>query len=116
RLAAEVPGEISTAVCDVAEERQVQAVFAGLGEVDVLVNNAGIAEGAPLKSTTLESWERQLRVNATGPFLCTREVIDQMKRRGSGRIVTVASIAGLEGAPYTGAYAASKHAAVGLMR
>jgi NAD(P)-dependent dehydrogenase (short-subunit alcohol dehydrogenase family) len=102
--------------CDVADEAAVAAAFAPLGEVDVLVNNAGVAETAPLARTTLASWEHHFAVNATGPFLCTRAVIDGMRRRGRGAIVTVASTAGRAGTPYTAAYAASKHAAVGLMR
>jgi NAD(P)-dependent dehydrogenase (short-subunit alcohol dehydrogenase family) len=103
-------------VCDVTDEEAVAAAFAQAGEVDVLVNNAGIAESAPLARTTLESWQRHLAVNATGPFLCTRAVIGPMRARGRGAIVTVASTAGRSGTPYTAAYAASKHAAVGLMR
>ena len=103
-------------VCDVAEEDSVAAAFGQAGAVDVLVNNAGLAESAPLAGTTLESWERHLAVNATGAFLCTRAVIGAMRERGSGAIVTVASTAGRAGTPYTAAYAASKHAAVGLMR
>jgi NAD(P)-dependent dehydrogenase (short-subunit alcohol dehydrogenase family) len=100
---------------DVTDEAAVQAFFDGLG-VDVLVNNAGIAAGAPLARTTLEDWRAHLDVNATGAFLCTRAVLGGMIERGDGRIVTVASVAGLYGARYTAAYAASKHAAVGLMR
>jgi NAD(P)-dependent dehydrogenase (short-subunit alcohol dehydrogenase family) len=84
--------------------------------VDVLINNAGVAYGAPLARTTLADWQAHLDVNATGAFLCTRAVVGGMIERGDGRIVTVASIAGLTGARYTAAYAASKHAAVGLMR
>ena len=101
---------------DVTDEGQVAAFFERLGRVDVLVNNAGIASGAPLARTTLDDWRAHLDVNATGAFLCTRAVIGGMIERGDGRIVTVASVAGLTGAPYTAAYAASKHAAVGLMR
>jgi NAD(P)-dependent dehydrogenase (short-subunit alcohol dehydrogenase family) len=101
---------------DVTDEEQVTAFFERLGRVDVLVNNAGIASGAPLARTTLEDWRAHLDVNATGAFLCTRAVIGGMIERGDGRIVTVASTAGLAGARYTAAYAASKHAAVGLMR
>jgi NAD(P)-dependent dehydrogenase (short-subunit alcohol dehydrogenase family) len=101
---------------DVANEDQVAAFFEGLGRVDVLVNNAGIAAGAPLARTTLEDWSAHFDVNATGAFLCTRAVVGGMIERGDGRIVTVASVAGLYGARYTAAYAASKHAAVGLMR
>jgi NAD(P)-dependent dehydrogenase (short-subunit alcohol dehydrogenase family) len=80
------------------------------------VNNAGTAASAPLHRTSLESWERHHAVNATGPFLCIRAVIDDMRRRGDGAIVTVASTAARVGAPYTAAYAASKHAALGITR
>ena len=101
---------------DVTDEAQVTAFFERLGRVDVLVNNAGVASGAPLARTTLDDWRAHFDVNATGAFLCTRAVIGGMIERGDGRIVTVASTAGLAGARYTAAYAASKHAAVGLMR
>ena len=100
---------------DVTDEAAVEAFFDALG-VDVLVNNAGIASGAPLARTTFEDWRAHLDVNATGAFLCTRAVVGGMIERGDGRIVTVASVAGLYGARYTAAYAASKHAAIGLMR
>jgi len=100
---------------DVADEAAVEAYFDGL-EVDVLVNNAGIGSGAPLARTTLEDWRAHMDVNATGAFLCTRAVVGGMIARGDGRIVTVASVAGLAGSRYTSAYTASKHAAVGLMR
>jgi NAD(P)-dependent dehydrogenase (short-subunit alcohol dehydrogenase family) len=101
---------------EVTDEAEVQAFFEGLGRVDVLVNNAGIGWGASLARTTLEDWRKHLDVNATGAFLCTRAVVGGMIERGDGRIVTVASVAGLVGARYTAAYSASKHAAVGLMR
>jgi len=101
---------------DVTDEGQVTAFFERLDRVDVLVVNAGIASGAPLARTTLDDWRAHLDVNATGAFLCTRAVVGGMIERGDGRIVTIASVAGLTGAPYTAAYAASKHAAVGLMR
>ena len=101
---------------DVTEEEQVTAFFERLGRVDVLVNNAGVAVGAPLARTTLDDWRAHLDVNATGAFLCTRTVLGGMIERGDGRIVTVASVAGLVGARYTAAYSASKHAAIGLMR
>jgi NAD(P)-dependent dehydrogenase (short-subunit alcohol dehydrogenase family) len=84
--------------------------------VDVLVNNAGIASSGSVALTTLRDWREHLEVNATGAFLCTRAVLGGMIERGDGRIVTVASVAGLVGARYTAAYTASKHAAVGLMR
>jgi NAD(P)-dependent dehydrogenase (short-subunit alcohol dehydrogenase family) len=102
--------------CDVTDEAAVAAFFEPLGPVDVLVNNAGVSASAPLPRTTMEDWRGQLDVNATGAFLCTRAVLPAMLERDRGRIVTVASIAGVAGARYTAAYSASKHAAVGLMR
>jgi NAD(P)-dependent dehydrogenase (short-subunit alcohol dehydrogenase family) len=107
---------VGRATCDVTDEEQVNQLFQTVGNVDVLVNNAGLAEGAPLARTTLDAWRRHLEVNATGAFLCTRAVLGGMIERGDGRIVTVASTAGLRGARYTAAYTAAKHAAVGLMR
>ena len=102
--------------CDVSSEAAVTRAFGAIGDVDVLVNNAGISDSAPLGRTSLESWRAQMEVNATGPFLCTRAVIDGMRSRGGGSIITVASVAGRVGAKYTAAYTASKHAAIGLMR
>ena len=101
---------------DVTDEGAVREFFERLGRVDVLVNNAGIGTGASLARTTLDDWRAHLEVNASGPFLCTRAVVRGMIERGDGRIVTVASVAGLVGARYTAAYSASKHAAIGLMR
>lgn len=116
-LRAELGPELEVHRCDVSDEDAVRAAFAALGGTpDVLVNNAGIARSSALGRTTLADWDEHLRINATGPFLCTREVLDGMRERGSGAIVTVASTVGRVGSPYTAAYAASKHAAVGLMR
>jgi NAD(P)-dependent dehydrogenase (short-subunit alcohol dehydrogenase family) len=107
---------VETCECDVTDEASVVDVFSRIGAVDVLVNNAGMGESAPLASTTLDSWQRHLDVNATGPFLCMRAVIPGMRKRGHGVVVTVASTAGRIGVPYTSAYSASKHAAIGLTR
>jgi NAD(P)-dependent dehydrogenase (short-subunit alcohol dehydrogenase family) len=101
---------------DVTSEDEVVAAFDRIGPVDVLVNNAGVSASADVARTTLDDWRGQIDVNATGPFLCTRAVLAGMRERDRGRIVTVASTAGLHGAKYTAAYTASKHAAVGLMR
>jgi NAD(P)-dependent dehydrogenase (short-subunit alcohol dehydrogenase family) len=87
-----------------------------LGPVDVLVNNAGIAESAPFARTDLAFWERHFRVNVTGPYLMTRAVLPGMLERRWGRVINVASLAGLHGAPYVTAYTASKHALVGFTR
>ena len=83
----------------------------------MLVNNAGPGRGrARSRARRSRPGARHLDVNATGAFLCTRAVLGGMIERGDGRIVTVASTAGLRGARYTAAYTAAKHAAVGLMR
>jgi 3-hydroxybutyrate dehydrogenase len=107
-------------VLDVADPdsvtRAVASTVEALGPIDVLVNNAGIAESAPFARTPPEAWDRHLRVNATGPYLLTRAALPGMLERGWGRVVNVASLAGLHGAPYVAAYTASKHALVGLTR
>jgi NAD(P)-dependent dehydrogenase (short-subunit alcohol dehydrogenase family) len=107
-------------VCDVTERGQVEAMIAqvkrALGEPLILVNNAGIAGSAKLTDTTDEMWDGMLRVNATGAFYCTRAMLPMMLEAKWGRIVNVASIAAKVGAPYIAAYAASKHALLGLTR
>jgi NAD(P)-dependent dehydrogenase (short-subunit alcohol dehydrogenase family) len=112
----DIQGDVRVMRCDVGDETDVADVFARIGQVDILVNNAGIAGSNPIQKISVSEWEEMLRVNATGPFLCTRAAVGGMRARAWGRIVTVASVAGLAGAPYIGAYAASKHAAIGLMR
>ena len=116
RLRDETPGAIVAAPCDLVDPDAVVALMRGLDRVDVLVNNAGVSDSAPLERTSLDSWQRQMAVNATAAFLCTREVIAGMRERGRGRIVTVASTSARAGVAYAAAYAASKHAALGLMR
>ena len=118
RVAGEVGGFAVVAdVTDTAAIAEaVRAVEAGLGPVDVLVNNAGIAESAPLERTTDEVWSRTMAVNVTAPFALSRAVAPGMAKRGWGRVINVASNAGLRGYAYTSAYCASKHALVGLTR
>jgi NAD(P)-dependent dehydrogenase (short-subunit alcohol dehydrogenase family) len=94
----------------------VERTVSELGPVDVVVNNAGVAESAPLARTEPDLWERHFRVNATGPYLVTRAVLPGMLERGWGRVINVASLAGLYGSPYVTAYTASKHALVGFTR
>ncbi|HEY3064558.1 MAG TPA: SDR family NAD(P)-dependent oxidoreductase [Methylomirabilota bacterium] len=101
------PAAVAAAVSEVADT---------LGPVDVLVNNAGIAESAPFAKTDAALWERHFAVNVTGPYLVTRAVLPGMLARGWGRVINVASLAGLYGAPYVTAYTASKHALVGFTR
>jgi NAD(P)-dependent dehydrogenase (short-subunit alcohol dehydrogenase family) len=106
-------------VCDVTSESSVTALAreaSALGPVSVLVNNAGAAGSMPLGRTTLEEWNRLMAVNATGAFLCTRALLPGMLERQWGRVVNVASTAGLGGGKYLAAYSAAKHALVGLTR
>ena len=106
--------------CDVGERAQVddaaRRVAEGLGPVEILVNNAGIAVSAKFLDTDDALWERHLRVNLTGAFLVTRAVLPGMLAARWGRVINVASIAGRQGYPYVAAYAASKHGLLGLTR
>lgn len=106
--------------CDVTDPDSVAAMAARaqelLGSVDIVVNNAGIARSAPFLRVSLEQWETVHRVNATGPLLVTQAFLPGMLERGWGRIVNVASVASLIGNPYITAYAASKHALIGMAR
>jgi 3-hydroxybutyrate dehydrogenase len=106
--------------CDVAEPAEITTLAAAanemLGGVDILVNNAGFAPSAPLRSVTLEEWERVFAVNMTGTFLCTQAFLPAMIDAGWGRVINIASIAGKVGHPYIAAYAASKHAVLGFTR
>lgn len=115
-VSAHAAGQVRGVVADLTDEAAVSRVMEESGPLDVLVNNAGISDSAPLHATTLESWNAQMAINATAVFLCTRAVVAGMRERGEGRIVTVASTAGRAGAAYAAAYAASKHAAIGLTR
>jgi NAD(P)-dependent dehydrogenase (short-subunit alcohol dehydrogenase family) len=105
---------------DVTDEEQVRRAFAACreanGPIEILVNNSGIAESAPLKRTDRVMWNRIIDTNLTGTFLCTREAAPDMIAARWGRIVNVASTAGLGGAPYLTAYCASKHGVIGLTR
>ena len=105
---------------DVTDAASVGEAFAAarrqFGPVHILVNNAGQAAAAKFTDTDEALWNRIIGVNLTGTYLCTREAISDMLRAGFGRIVNIASIAGLRGAPYISAYATSKHAVIGLTR
>ncbi|MBM4366623.1 MAG: SDR family oxidoreductase [Deltaproteobacteria bacterium] len=102
--------------CDVGEPASVEAAFMAAGPVDVLVNNAGVARSSPVLKTDVRVWDEHLKVNLTGAFLCSLKVLPGMASRGNGRIINVASVAGLKGYPYLAAYCASKHGLVGLTR
>lgn len=101
---------------DVTDAAAVAETFARLPAADILVNNAGAAESAPFGKTGLDLLERMLAVNLKGAFLCTHAVLPAMLQAKRGRIVNIASTAGLIGYPYVTAYVAAKHALVGLTR
>jgi NAD(P)-dependent dehydrogenase (short-subunit alcohol dehydrogenase family) len=106
--------------CDVGDAASVDRLAARaverLGRIDILVNNAGVALAAAVHKTSLEDWNRLFTVNATGAFLCLKAFLPGMIESRWGRVVNVASIAGLTADRYIAAYAASKHALVGLTR
>ena len=98
--------------CDVAEPSQIAALFAAIddrfGRLDILVNNAGIGAARLLVDTTLEEWERTLRINLTGAFLCSQHAARRMMRQHYGRVVNIVSLSGQKGGVGRAAYGASK--------
>lgn len=112
--------EVAAVRCDVSDEGAVEDAFGEarrrFGPPHVLVNNAGQAESARFLDTTRATWDRLLAVNLTGTYLCTRQVLPAMLEAKAGRIVNVASTAGLRGGSRLAAYCASKHGVVGLTR
>jgi len=107
-------------VCDVAEPASVQSAFesavAACGRVDILINNAGFAESAPLARTDPELWHKTLAINLHGTYYCTRAVLAPMMARRTGRVINIASVAGRIGFRYTSAYCAAKHGVLGFTR
>ena len=101
-------------VADVTDEASVAALFAAAGPCDIVIANAGAADSAPLSRTTLAQWNAMLAVNLTGVFLTLRDGLQQMT--GWGRLIAIASTAGLKGYAYAAPYAAAKHGVVGLTR
>lgn len=120
QVASEIGNGAIALVCDVADSESVTRMFSEmrerLGDADILVNNAGVAESATLVNTTDELWHRHLSINLSGTFYCTRAALPSMLKKGWGRVINVASIAGKTGAPYIAAYTASKHGVLGLTR
>ena len=111
---------VSVEACDVSDAESVANAFSRsastLGPVQILVNNAGTAKSRLFAQTTREIWDELIGVNLTGTFLCTSEVIPGMMKAKKGRIVNVASTAGLRGYKTMTAYCASKHGVIGLTR
>jgi NAD(P)-dependent dehydrogenase (short-subunit alcohol dehydrogenase family) len=105
---------------DVTDRDQLATAFAAAGKqhgtITILVNNAGAAEAAPFGKMDDELWDRLIAVNLTGVYNCTRAAINAMAEARVGRVVNIASTAGLKGYAYVAAYCAAKHGVVGLTR
>ena len=112
--------EVQGIACDVTDDAAVRAAFAHavkrLGRVGVLVNNAGTAESALATETSRAMWNRMLAVNLTATFTCTMQALPAMLEAGRGRVVNVASTAGLRGYKTMAAYCAAKHGVIGFTR
>ena len=113
-IAAELGG--TAIVADLLDRASTDRMLAEVGKVDVLVNNAGVAESASLERTTDAIWDRVMELDATAPFRITRALVPAMVKAGWGRVVNIASNAGVSGYGYTTAYCAAKHAMVGMTR
>ncbi|CAG9163963.1 SDR family NAD(P)-dependent oxidoreductase [Cupriavidus pampae] len=113
-------GRVFTVVADITDADSVAEAMARAtqqaGPIHVLINNAGQATSAPFGKTDLQAWRRMLDVNLTGTFLCTQAALPAMLEAGWGRVVNVASTAGLVGYGYVSAYCAAKHGVIGLTR
>ncbi len=111
---------IHAMTADVTDEASVEALYdeaqALRGPIEIVVANAGIASSAPAHKTSLADWNRIIDVNLTGAFLTVRPALAGMAERKRGRLIFIASVAGLRGSAYVAPYVASKHGVVGLMR
>jgi NAD(P)-dependent dehydrogenase (short-subunit alcohol dehydrogenase family) len=119
-LAARYPQQMQAVCMDVADAASVAQGFAQakttFGPISILVNNAGQASSAPFLKTDAALWQQMLSVNLTGTFNCTQAALPDMQAAKWGRIINVASTAGLVGYAYVAAYVAAKHGVVGLTR
>lgn len=118
---AEVEGKGGQALavqCDVSREAEVQAMFAAglerFGRIDILINNAGIADHTPTDELSFARWSEVIDTNLNGAFLCAREALRIMKRQGAGRMIHIGSLSAQVPRPNTIAYAASKFALAGM--
>lgn len=113
-------GNVLAVPCDLADpaeiDEMVGAVLAHFGRVDVLVNCAGIVQVGPAETMTLVDFEQAMRVHFWGPWHVTSAVLPQMRRRGAGRIINIASIGGRIAVPHVLPYTTSKFALVGFSR
>lgn len=112
--------DIAAITADVTDEASIASLYeqaeAGRSPFDIVVANAGGTASGPAHRTSLADWNKALAVNLTGAFLTVRPALAGMTARKSGRIVFIASTAGLKGYPYVAPYVAAKHGVIGLMR
>jgi NAD(P)-dependent dehydrogenase (short-subunit alcohol dehydrogenase family) len=113
-------GTAHSLVCDLANSETVQdklgAGIEAFGWPDIVVNNAGIAPSGPIARLDLDTWNATMALNATAPALIAKMVVPHLRTLDYGRVISIASVAALRGSPYIAAYAASKHALLGLTR
>lgn len=119
-VSAELGDAVSHTVCDLRNPADIAELFdcaqAEFGELFLLVNNAGLGRFGPFEDTSLEDWEEIMDVNARGTFLACKHAYSWMMQQGGGRIINIASVVGYKGYPNQAAYAASKHAMIGLAK
>ncbi len=108
--------EVMTVVCDVTDRQAVNEMIAGVNEVDVLVNNAGVIQVGPLEVMTVEDFEHAMQAHFWGPLNTILAVLPSMRQKKSGRIVNISSIGGKVSVPHLVPYSASKFALVGLSK
>ncbi|MBT5072511.1 MAG: SDR family oxidoreductase [Kordiimonadaceae bacterium] len=110
---------LSAIQVDVTDPKSVDTAFKQASEfspISILVNNAGAALAAPFHKTSLTAWQNTIAVNLTSVYLTTSAAFNDLKNAAHGRIINIASIAGIEGCAYTTAYSASKHGVMGLTK
>lgn len=115
QVAADYP-EIHTVQADVTDETSVDAMFDFIDTPDIVIANAGASASSPFGRTSLAEWQSMLNVNLTGTFLTFRAAVNRMKGAPWGRLIAVASTAGLKGYSYVAPYAAAKHGVIGMVR
>jgi 3-hydroxybutyrate dehydrogenase len=113
-VAARHPG-IRAVTCDITDEAAITTAIAGVAP-DIVIANAGSSESAPFIRTDLAAFERMIATNLTGTFLTLREGAKAMADKPWGRLIAIASTAGIKGYPYVAPYAAAKHGVIGLVR
>lgn len=120
RLISEAHVEAQGIVCDITQFESVDRAFGmamdSFGTPYALINNAGQAFSNMFSDISLQEWEESLRLNVTGTFICTQQVLPSMIDAKEGRVINIASTAGLKGYSHTAAYCASKHAVIGMTR